>query len=255
MLNSDAWWVRALTFVASLLGGAAIWEVIGWNANNAFMASFSSTLLRLLEMVDTGEFTAGLASSLTLFGTGFGIAISISIPLGILIARLSWLRVGLESYLLAIYATPMVAIIPFILAIFGYDFWPKVLVVVLFSAFPVLFNTIEGARSINPELVEVAHAFGSSERSLWWDVVIPWTLPYAMTGIRQGIGRGLVGMVAAEFFLSASGLGELIIRNSRDFDMAGVLAAILIITLLGAVLMGLGRLLEYRFAAWRGLNR
>jgi ABC-type nitrate/sulfonate/bicarbonate transport system permease component len=73
-----------------------------------------------------------------------------------------------------------------------------------------------------------------------------------MTGIRQAIGRGLVGMVAAEFFLSASGLGQLIMGASQNFDTGGVFAAILIIGLLGVGLTRIGTLLEARFARWRG---
>ena len=96
----------------------------------------------------------------------------------------------------------MVALIPFILSMMGFGFAPKVLVVFLFAVFPVLYNTVEGARSIKPELIEVAKSFRSNEWALWREVMLPYTLPYAMTGVRQAIGRALVGMVAAEFFLS-----------------------------------------------------
>jgi NitT/TauT family transport system permease protein len=121
--------------------------------------------------------------------------------------------------------------------------------------FPVLYNTVEGARSIRPELVEVARSFRTSEWRLWWDVLIPYTLPFTMTGIRQAIARGLVGMVAAEIFLSPSGLGQMIMMGSQNFDTPGLLGAILIIVLLGVALMDLGRYLENRFAAWRGYSR
>ena len=90
---------------------------------------------------------------------------------------------------------------------------------------------------------------------MWRDLLIPYTLPYALTGVRQGIGRGLVGLVAGEFFLSGSGIGLLIMRSERDFDVPGLYGSILVITILGAALMGIGRALENRFAAWRGLDR
>ena len=107
-----------------------------------------------------------------------------------------------RSYIMMLYATPMVALIPFILSMMGFGFAPKVLVVFLFAVFPVLYNTVEGARSIKPELIEVARSFRSSEWALWREVMLPYTLPYIMTGVRQAIGRALVGMVAAEFFLA-----------------------------------------------------
>jgi NitT/TauT family transport system permease protein len=149
----------------------------------------------------------------------------------------------------------MAAMIPFILAIFGYLFWPKTIVVVLFTVFPVLYNTLEGARSLKPEMVEVARSFRSSEIRLWFDVLLPYTLPFALTGIRQAVGRGLVGMVAAEIFLSNTGLGGWLVESSRSFDMAGVLGAILMITVLGTVTMQFVQRLESRFAAWRGTER
>jgi ABC-type nitrate/sulfonate/bicarbonate transport system permease component len=146
-------------------------------------------------------------------------------------------------------------LIPFILSIAGLDFGAKVLVVFLFCFFPILYNTVEGARSIKPELIEVARSFRSGEWAIWRDIMIPGTFPYAMTGIRQAIGRGLVGMVAAEFFLSASGIGQLIMTSARNFDTAALFGTVLIISLLGAALTGLGRALENRFTRWRTVGR
>jgi len=150
-----------------------------------------------------------------------------------------------------LYATPMVALIPFILSMMGFGFAPKLLVVFLFAVFPVLYNTVEGARSIRPELIEVAKSFRSSEWALWREVMLPYTLPYTMTGVRQAIGRALVGMIAAEFFLSATGLGQLIMSASQNFDTAGVFASILVIGLLGIGLTRLGFVIEQHFARWR----
>lgn len=276
---------RIVQVVFSLVLGLLIWEVAGWQFNAAHMAPFlgsdtpgmaaaadrlaalwhgtlgtpqpeaaahPGTLPRLVEFVQEGEFFLALGESLALFGTGFAIALAIGLPLAILMARLRLLRVALEGYILALYVTPMAAMIPFILAIFGYLFWPKTIVVVLFTVFPVLYNTLEGARSLKPEMIEVARAFRSSEARLWLDVLLPYTLPFALTGIRQAVGRGLVGMVAAEIFLSNTGLGGWLVESSRSFDMAGVLGAILAITVLGTALMQLVQRLEACFAAWRG---
>ena len=81
--------------------------------------------------------------------------------------------------------------------------------------------------------------------------MLPYTLPYAMTGVRQAIGRALVGMIAAEFFLSSTGLGQLIMSASQNFDTAGVFASILVIALIGIGLMRLGLVIERHFARWR----
>ena len=235
----------------SLAVGIGAWEIAGRLTSAAFMVPFSETLVRLGQLVATGEFVRQFMSSAELFLTGFVLALVIGLPFGMLLARVRALRVGIEPYLMIIYATPMVALIPFILSMMGFGFAPKVLVVFLFAVFPVIYNTVEGARSIKPELLEVARSYRSNEWALWREVMLPYTLPYAMTGVRQAIGRALVGMVAAEFFLSSTGLGQLIMNASQNFDTGGVFASILVIALIGIGLMRLGLAIERHFARWR----
>ena len=260
LINSDARWVRRITFAVSILLGAAIWEYAGHDANPLFMAPLIGSTgnpgvaVRLISFIGDDHFREATLSSLVLFATGFGLALVIAVPFGIVLARLVLLRVALESYILALYVTPMVALIPFVLSMLGFGFWPKVLVVYLFAFFPILYNTLEGARSVKPELLEVAGSFRAGEWSVWRDILIPYTLPFALTGIRQATGRALVGMIAAEFFLSTSGLGEVIMVASRTPDMADMLAAIALITMIGVLLMRGTQALEQRFSAWRGVD-
>ena len=238
-------------FWLSILAGVAIWEIAGRNTSPAAMVPFSETLVRLWQLVASGNFLSQLLDSAILFLTGFVIALAVGMPLGMVLARVRVLRVGLEPYIMILYATPMVALIPFILSLMGFGFVPKVLVVFLFAVFPVLYNTVEGARSIKPEMIEVAKSFRSSEWALWSEVMVPYTLPYTMTGVRQSIGRALVGMVAAEFFLSSTGLGQLIMGASQNFDTGGVFASIFVIGMIGVGLMRLGLKVEQHFARWR----
>ena len=242
---------RHLPFWLSLLGGIALWEIAGRSTSPAFMVPFSETLVRLWQLIAGGEFLAQCLDSAQLFLNGFVLALLVGVPLGVLLARVRILRVGVEPYIMTLYATPMVALIPFILSMMGFGFAPKVLVVFLFAVFPLLYNTVEGARSIKPEMIEVAKSYRSSEWSLWREVMLPYTLPYIMTGVRQAIGRALVGMIAAEFFLSSTGLGQLIMGASQNFDTGGVFASILVIGLIGVGLMRLGLAIERHFARWR----
>lgn len=252
-MSPEPSWVRYAVVGASLAVGAAVWEVAGHLTSGAFWVPLSVTLARLWDLIATGVLAERAASSLALFATGLSLGVLVGAPFGLLLARSARLRIALENYVMVLYATPMVALIPFILSMMGFGFAPKVLVVFLFAVFPVLYNTIEGARSVRPELVEVAYAFRSGEWQLWRDVMIPYTLPYTMTGVRLAIGRALVGMVAAEFFLSPSGLGQEIMMGSQNFDTSLMLAVILVIIALGVALIDLGRSLERRVARWRGM--
>jgi ABC-type nitrate/sulfonate/bicarbonate transport system permease component len=242
---------RSTVFLASLLAGLSLWEITGRHTSPAFLVPFSETVARLSELVADGRLWVQFLDSATLFLTGFALALLVGMPAGLLFSRVRALRIGIEPYIMILYATPMVALIPFILSLMGFGFAPKVLVVFLFAVFPILYNTVEGARSIKPELIEVARSFRSSEWALWREVMLPYTLPYTMTGVRQAIGRGIVGVIAAEFFLSATGLGQVIMVASQNFDTGTVFGMILVIGLLGVGLTRIGQSIENRFARWR----
>jgi ABC-type nitrate/sulfonate/bicarbonate transport system permease component len=242
---------RHAPFLLSLAAGLALWEVVGHYTSPAFLVPLSETLSRLWELSADGRLWTQFLDSATLFLTGFALALVVGVPAGLLLARVRALRIGIEPYLMIFYATPMVALIPFILSLMGFGFGPKVLVVFLFAVFPILYNTVEGARSIKPELIEVARSFRSGEWALWREVMLPYTLPFTMTGVRQAIGRGLVGMIAAEFFLSSTGLGQVIMMASQNFDTGTVFGMILVIGMLGVGLTRLGHSIENRFARWR----
>jgi ABC-type nitrate/sulfonate/bicarbonate transport system permease component len=244
-------WRAAAGYAIGLIAGAAAWQIVGWHSASYVFVPLTATLARLGQMISDGSLPSALAASLSVYAAGVLLAIVTGAVGGLAFARRAILKQALEPYLIALYAVPMVALIPFLLALIGFGFWPKVVVVWLFAVFPVHFSTQRGAESIPPELIDVARSFRTSERDTWWHVVIPYTVPYLMTGVRQALARGLVGMIAAEFFLSAAGLGSLLITQSEQFDTAGMLATTLVITLIGVGLMAIGRLVEARFARWR----
>jgi NitT/TauT family transport system permease protein len=240
-----------LISIVGLAVGAGVWELIGRHTQASSFAPFSKTLGALWGMTKSGELPRAAESSLELFGAGLAIALVLGFFIGLLLARVRLLRIGLEPYILMLYATPMFALIPYILSLFGFEFRAKVIVVALFGIWPILINTMEGARSINLDLLEVARSYRSSEPKLWRHVIIPYTLPYTMTGARQGIARSLIGVIASEFLLAATGLGSLILTYTNRFDAAHVLAAVLVITMIATALMAIGRAIENYFARWK----
>src|SRR5690242_4049624 len=102
------------------------------------MAPFSETVVRLWDLTRSGVLIRQTLSSATLFVSGLSLAVIVGVPLGLLMARVRVLRVALDVYVMILYATPMVALIPFILSLMGFGFAPKVLVVFLFAVFPIL---------------------------------------------------------------------------------------------------------------------
>ena len=232
--------------------GAVVWELAGrFYFDPIFFAPLSDVISSLISLFQTETLWRALGESLQLFVSGFCIGAILGLVLGVAIGRVTLVSAALESYVTLLYVTPPIALIPFVLSLLGFGYWPKTVIVAWFVFFPVCITTIEGVRAVNPRLIEVAQSFGSSEARIWRDVLIPSTVPYAMSGIRQGVALGFVGVVAAEFLLDASGIGLLLRTYSRLYQTGNLFAAVLIMTALGLIVMALGRTVERRFAPWR----
>lgn len=204
-----------------------------------------------VELTAKGELQRYFLQSFEVLVYGFGLAVLAGIPLGILLARSATLNVALMPYLNAIYSTPTVAFIPLIVLWFGFRVPAKVVVVFLFMVFPILMNTQQGVRTIDRGLLEVARSFCSTERQLWGDLIIPSALPFIVAGINLAIGRGLVGMIVAEFFTSVAGLGYMIVNYANSFETAKLFVPIVVVGCLGVGFIGLTRVIERRIAPWR----
>ena len=248
------WWRVAAAYALGIMLGALAWQFVGWHSSIQVFVPLSSTLDQLGHMFSDGALPSAMATSFASYVVGLAISIVLGGLGGVLLARRRLLRIALEPYLMATYAAPMIALIPFLLALLGFGFWPKVIVIVVFAFFPILLNTQRGAMSVPAGLLEVARVYRTPERKMWTQLVVPYTVPYLMTGIRQGLARGLVGMIASDFFLSSTGLGSLLIQQSESFQTAQMLATTLVITLVGVVLMAIGRLIERHFARWRDVG-
>jgi NitT/TauT family transport system permease protein len=238
-------------YTLGLLLGIVTWQLVGNHSEQQIFVPLTDTLQRLGELLSDGTLADAAANSFGTYAVGIGLALVVGAAGGLLLARSEIIRTALEPYIMGLYAAPMVALIPFLLAFFGFGFWPKSIVVALFAVFPVLLNTQRGAQSIAPELIDVARLYRSGEKDLWVHVIAPYTLPFFMTGVRQALARGLVGMIAADIFLSANGLGGMLITAAQFFDTGAMLATVLVITMCGVVLMAIGNLIERRFARWK----
>jgi NitT/TauT family transport system permease protein len=159
--------------------------------------------------------------------------------------------VATDLYINALYATPMVAVVPLIVLWFGFGIPAKVVIVFLFMIFPILINTQQGVKHVDGGLMEVARSFCSTESQLWRDLVLPSALPFIAAGLRLAIGRGLVGMVIAEFYTSIAGLGYMIVRYANAFETAKLFVPIVVLMAMGILLVQGARALELRIAPWQ----
>ncbi len=244
------WQRRAFYRYGFLILILALWEVAGPLVNPIFFSYPSKITVAFVNLTLSGELPHYLLQSLEVLFYGLGFAIVIGIPLAVLMARVRPVDWALDLPINALYATPMVALVPILVLWFGIYMKAKILVVFLFAVFPILINTYQGVRECDKNMIEVARSFRSSEWQMWKDVLLPFAVPYIAAGIRLAIGRGLVGMVIAEFYTTISGLGYMITRYANIFEMDKTFVPVILLMFLGVTLTAVLKRLERRIAPW-----
>jgi len=241
-------WALRIASVAAIL---IAWQLYGGSINPILLSDPSSVAVAFVDMVKDGSLGHALASSLAVLGLGFLFGAAAGVLIGLAAGRSDMVSALIDLPVSALYAVPAVALVPVIVLWFGFAVTAKTVVVFLFVIFPVLINTTRGVREVDPELLEVARSFCSSERRMWFDLILPSALPFIVTGLRLAIGRALIGVIIAEFYTSLSGLGDLITTYASNFQTARMFVPIVVIALLGVVFTALLELAERRLVPWR----
>src|SRR6185312_2737140 len=246
------WWEHAALyrygFVVAIL---IVWEIVAPFISPIFFTSPSNIAIAFYETTVSGELPYFLAQSLEVMVYGLVTAIVVGIPLGVAMARIRWLDLAIN----ALYATPLVAVVPLLVLWFGIYLKAKIIVVFLFAVFPILINTYQGVRECDKGMIEVAQSFRSSEWRMWQDVLLPFAVPYIIAGLRLAIGRGLIGMIIAEFYTTISGLGFLITKYANVFAMDKTFVPVIVLMVLGVSLTSLLKWVGRRIAPWSAANR
>ncbi|HYL89623.1 MAG TPA: ABC transporter permease [Burkholderiales bacterium] len=239
-------------FTALLL---VVWQLVGPHIDPIFFSYPSKIAVAFYNLTVSGELPMFLGQSLEVLLYGLLASIVAGIPLAVLMARVRWLDWALDLPLNAFYATPLVALVPLLVLWFGIYLKAKIIVVFLFAVFPILISTYQGVRECDKNMLEVAHSFRSTEWRMWQDVLLPFALPYVTAGIRLAIGRGLVGMVIAEFYTTITGLGFMITRYANNFEMDKTFVPVIVLMVLGVSLTSALKWVERRLAPWSHLHR
>lgn len=241
------WWLRGVSLLIILV----LWEWYGRKTNPILFTYPTAIVRAALDMLADGSLLQALGQSLYVLAVGFALGTLGGGALGLLTGRSMVAAALLDIPVTALYATPMVALVPILVLWCGFGMSAKIVVVLLFTIFPVLINTMRGVREVDPRLVEVARAFCSTESRLWIDLVLPSALPFVMTGIRLAIGRALIAVIVAEFYTAISGLGYLIVSNAHTFQTARVFVPVVVLMALGVVTTALLEMVEARLTPWR----
>jgi NitT/TauT family transport system permease protein len=192
--SARAAWIRVACYASSIILLLGVWQALGRSFGVLFVP-FTTTMSQLWEMVHGGPLLPALGVSAKLYGVTLIIDIVVGVSVGLVLARMKLIAAALEPYVYVLYATPTISLVPFISVMFGFEFWSRVLVSVVISIFPILLGTLEGARSMPRQHLDVAAIFGSNERQLLQGTTIidsAWVL--AVTVFVAAIAVVLVGI-------------------------------------------------------------
>jgi NitT/TauT family transport system permease protein len=242
--------LKRVVAVAAFL---ALWQLApnaGW-VEPAFLPPFTSVLQALGRLAADGTLWTDIVASLHRSLTGFVIANAVAIPLGLLIAWYKTVAEVLSPLLTVFLNTAAVALIPVFTLILGIGDFSKIAMIAYACFWVVLFNTISGARSVDPLLVKSARSLGLSNLSLFRKVVLPAAVPTIFTGVRLSGAASMMVLITTEFVGAKAGLGYLIISAENNFQIPEMYAGILTISVIGVGFNYLLLLLERRFSRWR----
>jgi ABC-type nitrate/sulfonate/bicarbonate transport system permease component len=241
----------------SIVGGILLWEFIGRYVVTSpiLFAPFSKVLLAGWALVQSGDLTEHLWTSTIEFGVGFGLAAAVGISLGFLMATNRAAQDILDPWVSFFYSSPLVALIPFFILVFGVGIASKIAIIFIVSIFPIMLNAYVGMRSADEHLLEVGAAFNCTRTQIFMKILVPAALPSIVVGLRLGIGRALTGVVVGELFGSTAGLGYLIMNAGQRFDIPTVLFGVLMFSAFGVGMVGGLKWLERVIAPWRKLTQ
>jgi len=219
----------------TLVIAAAIYEALarsGYFAP-ALLPTIPAVVRTLWVMIADGSIIEHAAFTMYRVMFGFGLAVVVGIPLGILMARFRAIEGFCLPLVSALMPIPSFALVPLFMLWFGIGNLTTILIVFYAATFPMVFNTWSGVRSVNPLWLRAAGAMGADENSLFWKVIIPGASPFIITGMRQSFLRAWIAVVGAEMIDASDwGLGW-VIFDAKEFLNADIMLASLAV--IGAI--------------------
>jgi NitT/TauT family transport system permease protein len=219
--------------------------------NPFYFPPFSAIVAKGYELFADGSIWEHMRFSLTNFSIGFLISVVLGVVIGVPMGWYKGISKAFDPLLSGIYATPLIALLPLIIMIFGLGPVSKIIMTILAAVFPILINTMVGIANTDNRLITMARSFGAKDSTIFLKVSVPGSLPYIVAGMRVALGRALVYIVVAEQYGAATGLGYLSSVAAQRFQMAAMFVPIVIIAALGASLNELLKVLEQRLEKWK----
>lgn len=181
---------------------------------------------------------------------GFGVALVVGVGAAVAIASWRLAERAFYPLLVASQTIPIIAIAPLLLIWVGYDIRTKVIVVALISFFPITVNTVDGLRSVDPDMVNLLRTMGARRWQVFTKVSLPWALPYLFSGAKVAAAVSVIGAVIGEWVGASAGLGWLMTQAVPRFQTPLVFASLVVLGVMGVALFQATALVERLLLPW-----
>lgn len=241
-----------LVSLAVVLG---VWQLYGLHTLAILFSPLTTVITDGVHMFAHQGLGSQLVYSLWTFGAGYLIGLLVGTGIGMLMGAYRAVEAAVSLYVFALYATPMVALVPIISLWIGFDATAQIVIIALFVTWPMVVTVFHGVRQIDPELIEVSRSLRLSRPQLWRHVLLPGAVPYMITGATQGVAMGLVGVIIAELQTQLAGLGSALETQAQTYHTGNALAVVLLIMVLGITFRAILGLIQRRLVPWLRLDR
>jgi ABC-type nitrate/sulfonate/bicarbonate transport system permease component len=243
-LRQRAWFQRTLVWGGLVVAS----QLFAMQAGPFFWPSIPDIVSGAVESVSDGTYVMVLSSFAQMFA-GFGLAVVVGVPLGLLMGQFKVIDFVLGPFVNALFVTSLVALLPFIILVCGTDFAFRVAVVFLFAVFYLIITPAAGVRAIDRDINEMGTSFGISAQRRLLSITLPGTLPYIITGLRLGIGQAVQGMVVAELWVTL-GTGRRLMNLGYARELGQFFATAAAVVVIGAAMTGLLLFIQKRLTPW-----
>lgn len=237
---------RSWVVIALLL----IWFVGSLSSSSIFFPSLRTIGETLGRDLADGTILDAAAFSLTNLFLGLLIALVIGVVFGIVIGESETLLQMFDPLIHFARSVPQAALIPLIIGVFGLGPGPKIYSIALATVWPILLNTIDGVRGVDPSIRRVSRSFKIPSLLHFRRVVLPAAMPQISAGFRVALPIGIVVMVVSELFAANRGLGFYILNSASTFHFAETWAGAIVVGLIGYLLVLLFSIIERRALGW-----
>lgn len=217
---AKARWLTRETVAPAVAGLAflAIWEIAVRLNLPDFVATPTGVIRAIPSTVSTAEFWRDLVATLGAILQGVAIGSVAGVLVGVAMGRIRELDWFLSVYIRALYALPLVALVPLVIIWVGYQPAARMTIVIISTFLPVAVTVADGTRAIPKDYLDVGKMFGARTHHVWFGIALPSAMPHIVTGIELGFARGITNAIAVEVLASVPGMGMSVFTKSNELN-------------------------------------